>query len=101
MSIFNKYYYRWPDKRDGLLIRFFAIYRYFERRKIQISSYYGELNFRNHVVNDITNEFFIELRKEAKTKIWELTRKGNVNDGESNEFWRRVNEVTFSTYSEW
>ena len=42
----NKYYYRYADKRHGLLIRFFYNYGFFNSKLFSKCGYYGERNPR-------------------------------------------------------
>ena len=47
----NKYYYKYADRRDGLLIRFLCKYGFFNGRIFPDCAYCGEKNSRTHVVN--------------------------------------------------
>ena len=71
----NKYYYKYADRRDGLLIRFFCKYGFFNSRLFPDCIYCGERNSRTHVLNNREEEFFINLRNEYINKIKKL--KGN------------------------
>ena len=71
----NKYYYKYADRRDGLLIRFFCNYGFFNTRLFPECGYCGERNSRTHIVNNCEEKFFSDLRKEYIGKIKKL--KGN------------------------
>ena len=71
----NKYYYKYADRRDGLLIRFFCKYGFFNSRLFPDCEYCGENNSRTHIVNECKEEFFVNIRNEYINKIKKL--KGN------------------------
>lgn len=75
LNYHNKYYYRYADRRDGLLIRFFCNYGFFNTRLFPECDYCDEGNSRTHVVNYCQEKFFVNLRKEYIGKIKKL--KGN------------------------
>lgn len=67
----NKYYYRYPDRKMdyllGLRLIMDSLKRLFPTRK-----HYGENNSRKHVVNECSEEFFVELREKYIDKIRDL-----------------------------
>ena len=71
----NKYYYKYTDRRDWLLIRFFCKYGFFNSRLFPDCVYWGERNSGTHIVNKCEEEFFVNLREEYINKIKKL--KGN------------------------
>ena len=59
----NKYYYKYADRRDRLLIRFFCKYGFFNSRLFPDCIYCGERNSRTHIINNCKEEFFANLIK--------------------------------------
>ena len=69
------YYFRYKDRRDGLIIRFFCNYGFFNERVYPSCIYCGKNNSRKHILNDCNEKYFIDLRDKYINKINEL--KGN------------------------
>ena len=54
----NKYYYKYGDKRDWLLIRFFCNYGFFNTRLFPEFEYCWEWNSKTHIVNNCVEKIF-------------------------------------------
>ena len=79
MDLFNKYYFKYCDKRDNLIIKFFTNYGFFEPRLFPICKYCGENNSRTHIVNECKDKFFVNLREEFSPKIKKYLNKNIDN----------------------
>ena len=94
MNVSQKNYYRYPDRRDIFVSRFFMNYGFFEKRLFPKCKYCGRENSRTHVVNECEYEFFKELREEYKKKIIKLiSDKKNRGDNNANN---NLNIVDFN-----
>ena len=69
INFFNKYYYRFCDKRDNLMIKFLVNYGFFESRLFPICKYCGKNNSRSHIIKECKEKFFVDVRKEYGEKI--------------------------------
>ena len=79
MNLFNKYYFRFCDKRDNLLIKFMVNYGFFNSRLFPECKYCGLENSREHVVNKCTDKFFTDLREEYTEKICKYLKVGKID----------------------
>jgi hypothetical protein len=63
----SKYYFMFPDKRDGHLIRYLLDFGFYKNRFCEICKHCGQANSRKHVTNDCIA--FDELRQRTRRKL--------------------------------
>ena len=80
----NKYYFKYADRRDGLLIRFFCNYGFFNPRSFPSCLYCKSNNSRTHVVNECKENFFEDLRQKYLDKIKSINGRKYVNIHQNN-----------------
>ena len=87
-NLFNKYYYRFCDKRDNLLIKFKTNYDFFDSRLFPLCKDYDKNNSRVHIVNECPNKFFTDITVEYGKLVGEYyIDKLNLNEA--------LNEIYF------
>jgi hypothetical protein len=74
-DMFRKHYYKYPDKRDGHLIRYLDNFGFYTTRfdGCGICKHCGEGNSRTHVTNECSG--FKDLRESTTKKLEKLTGK--------------------------
>lgn len=80
-----KYYFKYPDRRDGLIIRFYCNYGFFNERLFPSCFYCGRNNSRKHILNDCKEKYFVALRnkymeKVSKIKGFNYTKNGDLEN---------------------
>ena len=91
-QLYNKYYYRYCDRRDNLLIKFMINYGFFDSRLFLKYKYCGMNNSRAHVVNECVEEFFVELRKEYIPKVYKYL---NIKKNNNIDLNRALNDIYY------
>lgn len=95
IPIMQKYYYKYPDRRDGLMIRYLCNYGFFDSRLFPTCKYCGQANSRDHITNDCQEQFFCDLRQSTLRDISQLTRE------ESNNLMKSIIDLYFCPNPEW
>ena len=91
----NKYYYKYPDRRDALLIKLFCNYGYFESRLFPICKYCNKNNSRTHIINECEEEYFKNLRNEYLNKIKNICGDEIIKENKNN-----LEKILLSLYFE-
>jgi hypothetical protein len=73
---FDKHYYKYPDKRDGLLLRYLVNYGFFNGRLFEKCQYCDGKNSRSHVTNDCPH--FEELRMKTLRELRSVGTSGST-----------------------
>ena len=82
----KKYWFRYPDKRDGLVIRYLLNYGFFKERLFPVCRFCGEKNSRTHMTNHCPA--FDRLRKEKLEEIKRVLGELEENDNLEKEILR-------------
>jgi hypothetical protein len=93
-SSFQKNMYKFPDKRDALMIRYFVKFGFFDSRLFPICQLCKGPNSRTHVTDECS--YFDELRKGTLAKIGRLTGDTNLTGLEA---WLMT--IYFAPHSKW
>jgi hypothetical protein len=93
-EIIDKFLYKWPDRRENMLVRYILKYGFFDPRLFEQCKLCGEANSRTHVTNEC--RFFSKQRSNTLTQIGKITGIGNTTDLES---W--IMRIYFAPYSNW
>jgi hypothetical protein len=91
----DKYLYKYPDRRDGHLIRYLLGYGFMDKRLFPECKLCGSNNnSRKHVTNECV--FFNDLRRNTLENIGKIIDVANLDDL---EYW--VNVIYFGPYLSW
>ena len=74
------HYFKYPDKRDLLIIRFYCNYGFFNERLLPSCVYCGKNNSRKHIMNECNEKYFIDLRKKYINKIKKIKGIQYINN---------------------
>lgn len=93
-EIIDKYLFRWPDRRENLLVKYIIKFGFFDPRLFEICKLCGGTNSRTHVTNECT--FFDSSRNAALEKIKNILQNPNQLSLEE-----RIMQIYFSPDPGW
>ncbi len=79
MEVVTKYMYRWPDRRENLVVRWLIKFGFFDSRLFPMSEYCEGENSRRHVTNECP--YFRDLRDTTLRKMGTQLGIGNLHNG--------------------